>query len=167
MRVFVGLALLCATAAGTQAREVQLNRVDIVEYGIYTARTLKKIANDAVATGDLRPIDQLKLVKVTTTVPAEVGIRFGVRFIVDGTPRGEPVTLTYITRFPPQGLRNPDTGKTFAQNEFKWNTHVNQIDFRTYTLDNTWEAAPGEWSLEFWYQGRKLGEQKFTVVAPP
>jgi hypothetical protein len=41
---------------------------------------------------------------------------------------------------------------------------IGTTQFRSYVLDNDWEVVPGVWIFQVWYQGRKLAEQKFTLV---
>jgi hypothetical protein len=164
--LFVALVLALFSTAG-QAQDVSIGRVDIVESGLYRVQqTGEIIQNENTAMGDIRPAAAHKILKLTTIVPGKKGVSFGVRFIVRGKPEGAITKITFITKYPPQGLRNPDTGRTSHESNFEWPVEIGKTDSRTYSFDSAWEAQPGEWALEFWYQGKKLGGQTFTVVAP-
>jgi hypothetical protein len=80
-------------------------------------------------------------------------------------PPGQVVKLNYVTRFPQTGMVN-DKGEKLAKSQFTWNDTVGKNAVRTYTLDHAWEVVPGDWTMEFYYEGRKLGEKRFTVTAP-
>jgi len=164
-RVLAFLLVAFAPAAG-QAQNITLDRVDIVEAGIYQIhRTGEVVQSPNTAVGTIRSADRRELIEATTTVPAKVGTSFGIRFVAIGEPMGTKMNVTFITRYPAQGLRNPNTGKIAYKSEFEWGIETGKRVARTYSFDNAWEAVPGEWALEFWHQGRKLGGQTFTVVA--
>jgi hypothetical protein len=73
--------------------------------------------------------------------------------------------LNYVTRFPPSGMVN-DKGQKLEKTQFEWNDTIGQTAVRTYTFDNAWEIVPGDWTMEFYYEGRKIGEKRFSVTAP-
>jgi hypothetical protein len=100
------------------------------------------------------------------TVPGHVGTTFGITYTLVGSPKGKVVKLTYVTRFPPARIVN-DKGEKRDKSQFEWNDTIGQPGgIRAYTLTNAWEVLPGEWNLEFYYEGRKIGEKRFTVTAP-
>jgi hypothetical protein len=166
IRPILALLFFALATAASQAQGISIDRVDIVEAGIYKIRKTEEVQAPNTAAGKVTPATDRKLLQKTTIVPAKVGTSFGVFYVPIGKPKGTKTKITFITTYPPQGLRNPDTGKTAYRSEFEWEIEIGKPDGRTYTLDNAWEAVPGEWALEFWYQGRKLGGQTFTVVAP-
>jgi Domain of unknown function (DUF3859) len=166
IRPVLALLFFVLAMATSQGQEVTIDRVDVVESGIYKIRKVDRVQAPNTASGVVTPATDRELLRSTTTVPAKLGTSFGVRFNVIGKPRGTKTKITFITTYPAQGLRNPDTGKTAYRSEFEWEIEIGKRDGRTYTFDNAWEVVPGEWALEFWYQGRKLGGQTFTVAAP-
>jgi Domain of unknown function (DUF3859) len=165
MRPILAFLFLGFATSASRAQNITIDRVDIVESGIYKIhRTGKIVQSPNTATGTLRPATDGQLLKATTTIPAKAGTSFGVRFKVMGKPIGAKTKITLITQYPAQGLRNPDTGKTAQLSEFELGIEIGKRDGRTYTFDTGWEAVPGEWALEFCYEGRKVGGQTFTVV---
>lgn len=150
--------------AGGYAQQITVTAVDIVETGLYSIRKIEVIESANTAAGVVTPATDRRLLKLTTTVPPVVGTSFGFRFIVRGKPQGAKTKITFITKYPAPGLRNPATGKTSYQSEFEWPVQIGKVEGRTYTIDNAWEAVPGVWSLEFWHNGRKLGGQTFTMT---
>ena len=106
----------------------------------------------------------LKLASSTTTVPAQIGTKFGVRYRVVGSPERASVKLTAILRFPGEGLRNPKTGERITQDVTQWTRNIGAVTYNGYSFDEGWELVPGTWTYEIWHDKRKLAEQRFTVV---
>jgi uncharacterized protein DUF3859 len=167
MRILCSVVLLLAGIFSAHAQSLKVDRVEVLEFGLYQSDKIRTIDDPKVAAGVITPGTNRKLLETTTTVPGRVGVEFGLRHVLVGQPAGTVAALTYVTRFPPQGVRNPKTGEIFYKNEFPWKDGVGEKKYRTYSFDEDWEIVPGEWALEFWYEGRKLGEQKFTVVKAP
>jgi hypothetical protein len=99
-----------------------------------------------------------------TDVPARVGTRFGIEFRVDGAPAGEGVTLYLALTFPPQGLRNPNTGAMLHGTRIAFpDVKIGALSLLGYGFDNAWEIVPGVWTEQIWYKDRMLTERTFTV----
>ena len=162
---FVAILLLVA-ASSVSAQAPRIERIDIVDYGIYDSAFSKKIEDPSSAGGRRSTVVRIMIKERTSTIPARNGLQFGFRFMVVGEPKNAAVKLKSITRFPPQGIRNPNTRNTSYQDEYTTSVKVGSADFRGYSFDNDWEIVPGVWTFEFWDGDRKLVEQKFTVVKP-
>ena len=160
MRSLLALVLLMLpTVAHAQGNE----RIVVLEAGIVSGKSGKMVPAPGTATGFTREIDNYKLVKTGDTITAKKGVRFGLRFRVEGTPRGKLIKARCITRFPADGVTNPKGVKVQAD-EYDCDLRLGDVTWRSYTFDDTWEMVPGEWNLEFWLDGRKIGEKRFTVV---
>lgn len=160
MLAFAILALLSISPAA----EVQVQGITIVEYGVYTA-DLQSTTRDAsgvlVSTST-----NFRRVVATDRVPAKIGSRFGFRYTVVGAPQGQTVEIRKVTIYPPQGLQSPTMAQPLRHFERKLSVEIGKTTYTGYKLDDPWELVPGPWTFELWYGGRKLAEQKFTVVAP-
>ncbi len=165
VRTLLSFSLLLFASASTGAQAQQVDRINIIDYGIYTGTTQKAETKQDTAAGYINVSSNIKLVTQTETVSARLGLRFGLRYVVVGQPKGSEVTLTWITRFPPQGLVNAK-GEKFQKNEFDRPATIGEPRFRMYEFTYSWEMVSGDWAFEFWYQGRKLGEKRFAVVTP-
>jgi hypothetical protein len=151
-------------STGAYAQTPQIDRIDVVEYGIYTGNTQGTQSAPGTATGTVSTIGDIQRAATTRTVPAQQGVRFGFRFVVVGAPAGTVVPLHMVTIFPPPGLTNPATQQRKAQSEYDTSAAIGTTSYKGYNFTNDWEAAPGIWTMQIWYQGRKLAEQTFTVV---
>jgi len=156
------LALAAAVSACGEAPKVE--RVEIVETGVYRVEVAKTTQAAGTARGVQDELANVTLASNTTTVPARIGTKFGVRYRVVGSPNRASVKMTAIVRFPGEGLRNPKTGERRAQDVTQWTRNIGAVTYNGYSFDEGWELVPGTWTYEIWHEGRKLAEQSFTVV---
>ncbi len=164
MRNLLALLLLLASSAAASAQTI--DRVKIVEYGTFTRDVVEIVPTPGVATGRLTTAKNFKLQQKADTIVARLGTSFGIRFQTVGAPAGKAVKLTWITRFPADGLRDPKNG-VFHYNEFTRVHTIGEDSHRTYSFDEPWEMVPGEWTFEFWDGPKKIGEKRFQVILPP
>jgi len=160
----LGLAAARAEPLVVAGQEpTRIDRIEIATFGIFSPGDVTKRI-EAPGTNGLTLREGRKLLSQTETVPGRIGTTFGINYTLVGSPKGKVVRLTYVTRFPAGGMVN-DKGERLEKSQFDWDDTIGAPATRTYTLDHAWEIVPGEWNLEFYYEGRKIGEKHFTVTA--
>jgi hypothetical protein len=102
----------------------------------------------------------------TYRISARTGVRFGVRYRIVGQPADADVKVKLVIRFPPAGLRNPQTGTPSYSDESTITRKVGKVTTAGFGFDRDWEMVPGIWTIEIWDGNRRLLEQRFTVVKP-
>jgi len=108
-----------------------------------------------------------RLELATTKIPALPGTRFGIRYVLHGTPIGGYAGIREIWRFPAPGLTNPKTGKTSHEQVDRAIAQVTDKEiFSGYALLYDWELVPGIWTFEVWTGERLLLKQLFDVNRP-
>lgn len=177
MRLLLVLFIAAATVVGggAQARREfpymvdrggpRIDRVDIIEKGIF--RAIPKLAqhDQSSPTGGIRALAGIALIKSTGTFKPAIGMHFGIRYTIRGFPIGARVPIKIVQHYPIAGLLNPRTKKTtytYQQTSMKV---VGYPAFEGYHLGAAWELVPGIWSFEIWHDGRLLAEQKFELTA--
>jgi hypothetical protein len=140
--------------------EVRVIGAKVTEVGIYQAQVLTDQTNAAGV--KLQGLDEFKLLKSTTNVPARIGIRFGFRYEILGTPTNAPITLTMVGKHPP--MKNATTGKIEIRETYSLRSWIGKT-YTSNSLDEKSDLVPGQWTFEVWHQGKKLCEQSFLVVA--
>jgi hypothetical protein len=159
--------LLPPVGAGlAHAQAGKVERVEIVEAGIYRAETASIEQAPGTATRQRNILSETKLVAATTRVEAKLGVHFGMRYRVLGQPSGVTVKLTSTTLYPGAGLKNPLTNRPVARGEHMLFATVGAINYRGYVFEHGWEMVPGVWTFEIWDGNRKLASQTFEVVRP-
>lgn len=157
------LAFFALLAASPVVAHAQVRDVKIVSFGIYTADAQS-------STRDSQGVKQnistnFRLAVATTTVPIQLGVRFGFEYIVAGPSRGAAVSLKKVTVYPEAGLKSPAVPQPIYQNESVVSAKVGEKSYTGYRLDDPWELVPGDWLIQLWDGDRKPAEKKFTLVA--
>jgi len=162
LRTTLCLVFACVCLAGAQAQSSWADSIEVVEAGIYAVDRIKSVDDPNLAAGR-RNVSEMRFIQETREVPARVGVSFGFRYRVVGQNPGSSVSLKLITRFPPEGLRNPARTETQYRDDYMLSPVVGQDTITAYTFEAPWEAVPGVWAFEIWQGNRKLAEQTFNV----
>lgn len=171
-RLFCCLSLVLISAAVVRGQTpspsatpaARIDRVEIVEKGLYRIEFKEKI-EDPTTLGGYRYVHAKgELIKDTATIPAVNGTQFGFRYVVSGEPKGAKVSTRIVAHYPEGGRTNPATGKTATKDEFPQTPTIGAPILFFFNM--IWGNVPGVWTIEVWSQDRKLAEQKFTLVQP-
>ncbi len=154
----------CLGAAWAQSGKVE--RIDIVEAGLYRAQTASIAEAPDTASRQRNILSETMLLAPTTRVDAKIGVHFGIRYRVVGRPNNATVKLVSATQYPTPGLRNPKSDSNQTRGEHSLFATIGQINYRGYDFEHEWELVPGAWTLELWDGKRKLASQTFEVVKP-
>ena len=161
-------AFLAAIVIGTIgiAQPQAVQQVEIYEFGTYTS-------SPAIEVGLSRQgvpqtvVDRIDLIDATQTIIARIGVEFGFRFRIAGTPHGARVPVTYVMRYPEPGILAPKKSVPFVEDVYTWPGYLSDHNFRTFRFETRSDLVPGIWTIEVWVGGRKRAEQKFNVILPP
>ncbi len=156
------ICVLVVLLAG-RAIAADVTAIEIVESGLYRARTTGHIPAPLAVNGQAQTIVDIEFYSPTAKVPARQGIRFGTRFRVVGTPADQSVVLRSVWRIPEPGIQNPETGIVYRQSIAEFTTSTGALTMRGFSFAHPWQIRCGEWTQELWFGDRKLLSQTFTV----
>ena len=163
--VALGIALTAALAAAAPssagAQTPQVQRIEIVEYGIYAVEE-KNCQRDAQGIARCDRTD-VRHAATTWTIPAQHGVEFGLKYRVAGSPNGAQVTLKRDWLLPDPGFRQPGK-EPITRLDRVDQVRIGDVTYVSYGFDDPWELVPGPWVLEIWYEGRRLTSRTFNVV---
>jgi len=160
------MLMLAAVAGGALAQGSKIDRIEIVEVGVYRAETKTIESAPGTATRQRNIVTDTRLVAPATRIEAQIGVHFGMRYRVVGRPSGASVKLTSVTHYPAPGLKNPKAGGIQARGEHPLYATISQINYRGYVFEHDWELIAGVWTFELFDGDRKLASQTFEVVRP-
>jgi hypothetical protein len=167
MRGPLALLLLAAAAGDAHAQgSSKVERIEIVETGIYRAETSATEQAPGTATRQRNILSDTRLLASTTRIEAKLGMHFGMRYRVVGTPNLATIKLVSVTQYPVPGLKNPKSDKPQTRGEHSLFATIGQINYRGYVFEHDWEVVAGTWTFELWDGQRKLASQTFTVTRP-
>jgi hypothetical protein len=161
-----GAAAQTATVAAPAAT---VSGVTVTNAGAYAAQSLSapSRAGQLSPTGTIGTAANWHFVSNAAEITGDVGNQFGIEFRIDGKPVGDGVTLHLVINFPPQGIRNPNTGDLMHTTNIAFpNLKIGAVCLFGYGFDSAWEVVPGVWTEQIWYQDRMLAERSFTVSKP-
>lgn len=161
---FFTVGLLLIAGSGVLAQSTRVSELVVLERGIFDART-ESVVESRSTLGAVHRVRDVRLTQDTVLIPARTSIRFGLRYLVGGSPFGSVVELKLVTKFPGTGLSNPETGVTHQSSEYSVRVPLGSPTYREFQFDKAWEMVEGTWIFEFWHGGRKIGEQVFCVFA--
>lgn len=161
MRIVLSLLLLTFSSLSAYTQTPRIDRIDIVEYGIYTADKQACHRDDQ----DIERCDRVNVrhAATTWTVPAQLGVEFGLKYRVIGAPSGVKVVMKRDWLLPEPGFHPPGSQPINRLDRTDTGT-IGDVIFVSYGFDDPWELVPGPWVLEIWYSGRKITSQTFTIV---
>ncbi len=136
--------------------------IKVIEYKYGICESNKVISMDSKESpsGIYGISSDLKLKKQCDTIPAEVGIKFGVMYEVSSKINQE-LFVDKVWTFP-QEITN-DKGKTFSEITVRSEVKTNKKFYTVYFFEKPYEVKKGEWKFEIFHEGKKLYEKKFFV----
>jgi hypothetical protein len=170
MRKFLLVALSCLLACipRAYAQEASIAGATMLWYGVYTAGSTAVIADPATPTGTRTVSTGITPPNINSDrIPAILNTRFGIGYVLDGTPADGVARIRHVHTFPPGGIVNPATAETNFSEQGEYNFAINRKDlFTGYLFERDFTLVPGVWKFEVWNGDRLLLEKSFTVYKP-
>ncbi len=157
-------ALLLVAAVSSAAFPQGIQRIDVINFGIYRADRIKQEDAPATPAGVLGYVANLELLEAKTTIPALRGLRFGFEFKIVGQS-GASVRLKFVILIPQPGIQRGGTGNRLVRGEYFKYVTVGEPSYLGYKFDYPWEIVLGKWTLEIWDGSRRLTSQVFDIAA--
>ncbi len=163
-RLLVGLLIVLGSSHAA-AGEMYVNAAEIVGYGIFDSRQIGATSYGGASI----PQDRVENVRFigdfTNEIPAVLGTEFGFQYLVNSTPRGRSIDITYVIKFPEPGLKRP-SGKVYKETRYQAEARIGHRSLHGYGFDRPWEMVPGDWVFEVWHRKAMLIRKTFTVLRP-
>lgn len=163
MRYLYLAVLLLGAPLAAGAADVRVERIDVLDAGVYAVETGEETADQNAPTGTIADVTTATLLEATTAVPGRLGLEFGLRYEIIGTPPGAEVPLDFVIVYPPPGLVDPTDPVPLTESRFTQPERLGAPSYVGYGFENDWEIVPGDWTFEIWFEGRNLTRQSFTV----
>lgn len=159
----VAALLCCLFAPALSAQNV--TGADITAYGIFGGQTHPAVVKPGPFKS-LAPRLDAMLIKQTQLIPLTPDTKFGISFVVHGTPKGMQIPVQNVMLFSPQG--DPAIRKTTSRivDTTLVGLEEDQGVGIYYGLDHSGRVQLGTWTFQVLIGGKKLLEKKFTVVKP-
>ena len=150
MRMLILVICWLAAAQGAAAAQAAtVTGITITNLGTYIAQTTSAPAKagQQSPTRTVGTDRDWQLLSASPDVLGKVGTQFGIEFRLDGTPADEAVTIYVVLTFPPQGIRNPNTGDRFYKCEIAFpNMKIGALCLLGYASTMTGKSCPASGS---------------------
>jgi len=155
-------AVSAAAKVKAEANPGRVERIDVMDPGIYTSSRVTRTTNDAGQT--IITLSDPQFIAATSTIPAQLGIKFGFRYSVVGQPENATVTVKQITIYPPAGVVSPQSGLLHQSSVLRKVPVGGRPLGAGYDITESWELVPGLWTVQLWVGEQKLAEHSFNLV---
>ncbi len=162
MKYWFGVILLVNVSLSALADEMVIRAAEVVGYGIFdTTKSVKRhgFSAGAIAKDDVTGI---RFLEYTTQIPTILGTDFGFQYIINSSPRGKPIRVTSVIKFPEGGMRHP-RGHIYKESRDSHEVIIGKKALHGYGFDEAWEMVPGQWVFELWHQKARLIKKTFVV----
>ena len=163
MRYAFLLMALVVVANIAAAEPVKIERIDVVDSGIYVVETGEATPDADTPTGEITSQISVENIEQTQTIPGRLGLEFGFQYIVVGSPALGDADLQFVHIYPDEGLKAPDRPEPLLQSAYQRTKKIGETVYLGYGFENEWEIVPGMWIFQIWHDGKKLAEQSFTI----
>ncbi|MFP6805669.1 MAG: DUF3859 domain-containing protein [Pseudomonadales bacterium] len=155
---------LLGSAVSVQA-DVVIRAAEITAFGIFQeyGKQFERGYNAAGPGTD--SLDYVRFVDFTNEIPGEVGISFGIQYIIHSTPKGKPFKVTGVIIYPDGGLVTPE-GEVYSTSKEKITVKLGVKSFYGFGFDKPWEVLPGEWTFQIKHNDAILAQKKLLVLPP-
>ncbi len=159
----IGLAIAFSifTATCLASEKVDVWGVDIIKYGSYLAKTEQTEYITETPGGRCHIVTETEFIEQTFRIPAILGIRFGFRYRINGTPDGKTVPIRIKKIYP--GLKDPMKPNVTYSHEYVGTHEIGHVYGTGYGFDHAWELVTGMWTFQLLYESKILGEISFEV----
>lgn len=140
-----------------------VSEIEFRDCGLYTLKIAGREDDAKSTSGKHTTVEVLDLVQETRKVPARLGVSFGCRAHLKGTPEGSDGVVTAVIR-PPSGAKDAKSGTPIAaMRGERTYTIGGRAGYIGYTFRAENRLAPGTWTIEAWSGARKLADTAFEV----
>lgn len=140
---------------------VSVNSASILSAGIIDYEKVSERSVETVSTGKVETIQNIIIVEETDIIPHRKGIRFGIRYIINGSPQGTVVPVTIKAIHPP--MLNKSTGEMTEVSEWQSNSKIGVPRHFGHGYEEEGDMPQGKYTFQVYYQGKKMLEKSFIV----
>jgi hypothetical protein len=165
MNKFLSIIVFFSLSTGAFATDLLVRAAEIVGFGIFDASTTVARHGYTPSTMAKDDVRGIRFLEYTTDIPAELGVNFGFQYVINSSPKGRPIRVTSVIKFPEGGVKRPG-GRLYKESRDTHDVIIGKKALHGYGFDEEWEMVPGAWIFELWYREARLIKKTFTIYAP-
>ena len=154
----LSFTLNCATSNNQTNSKLDFQ---IIDYGIVESETCSIEQQDKTSQGYITKSRNIKLVDKTLKIPARIGTKFGIVYIVNSK---ENISSNVLIKVKHPIFTKVNTGNNKIIEEWNCKFVTNKAQYSGYIFEHDYELVPGKWIIEVWYKNIKYIEKSFIIV---
>ncbi len=165
MNMQILLLILVLSIAQAMRGEVVIRAAELTAFGVfeeYGKRFERGYSKSGPGTDSLKYV---RFVDYNDMIPGELGISFGIQYVIHSSPRGKPFRVTGVITYPGDGLVTP-TGAVYKDSEEDMEIRLGEKNFYGFGFDEPWEIIPGEWLFQIKHKETVLAQKTLIVLEP-
>ena len=164
MKNYLLVVIMLVLTANHANADVVVRAAEITAFGVFEERGKAfKLGYSATEPGT-DTVDDVRFVGWNRQIPGEVGVSFGIQYIVHSRPKGSRIKIIARIEFPEGGLVTPQ-GYVYQSSEEIQYIKLGEENFYGFGFDETWEIVPGDWKFQIKYKNAIIAQKTLTVVA--
>ena len=145
--------------------DVVVRAVEITAFGVFQDHG-KQFERGYSASGPgTYSLEYARFIDFKNEIPGELGINFGIQYIIHSTPKGKPFKVTGVITYPDPGLASPD-GDNYKSSQEDMIVNLGEKNFYGFGFDKAWEIIPGEWKFQIKHKDAVLAQKTLVVLEP-
>jgi hypothetical protein len=145
--------------------DVVVRAVEITAFGVFQEYG-KQFERGYSASGPgTYSLEYVRFIDFKREIPGELGINFGIQYIIHSTPKGKPFKVTGVITYPEPGLASPD-GELYKNSQEDMIVNLGEKNFYGFGFDKPWEIIPGEWKFQIKHNDAVLAQKTLVVLDP-
>ncbi|GEM_PF-4012312 len=137
-----------------------ISATTVVERGRYDYAGIQPIVSAAPSSSAAAVVFlQPKLAEDTTSIKAELGAAFGLKFVVSGEPMESIAELEVRLTHPPL----LDSLEVKTQSLWSERVKTGEPAFVAWLFEYEYERVPGDWRFEVLFKDQVIAQESFTV----
>jgi Domain of unknown function (DUF3859) len=140
--------------------------IDVNWIGLYTVASSSQIDEANSLSGQISQSSGPRHELTTTRIPAVIGTRFGISYVINDPDRTRVFNVRYVWRFPEGGLDSTTTGRSAPLFEIRRSCRVGETCSTAWVFNHDWELKPGTWTAEIWLDEKKELSRDFEIYLP-
>ena len=133
-----------------------IDSIDLLEYGVFK----KSSEGNYLEEDEDSPVgyyirtNDIKILNQTTTIKANIGTVFGIKYKLNSQQKGETALFECKIKHPE--MVNPENNeKIHSTDEEKFNS-VDDINFDFFEFEKSWEIKEGTWTFQIMEENKLL-----------
>lgn len=165
MNIQVILVILFLLVTKAAHGDVVIRAAEITAFGVFEEYGKQFERGYNTSGPGTHSLAYVKFIDFSDTIPGEVGISFGIQYVIHSTPKGKPFKVTGVITYPDKGLVAPN-GEVYKSSEEELVIKLGEKNFYGFAFDKPWEIIPGEWKFQIKHNEAVLAHKTLIVLEP-